>query len=146
MAKELIHGSITNVETGETKEIEYYPFFAEFEVSTLVRVEKVESFSFPDDSMQVSVDCHGLDSIGMVYDVCLDFFPQSTQERDKIVEDLKLASYFLVKGKYGMPKDAPLSISNPEYRPIEPAFSENEISEVFRVNGRKHEKTWNGSS
>lgn len=146
MAKDLIYGSIKNMETGETKEVEHYPFFAEFEVTTLVKVEKVESFSFPGGSMQVSAECHGLDSVGGVYDLSLEFFPHSTQEKDKIVEDLKSASYFLVKGEYAVAKDAPLSIWDPEYRSIAPAFSESEIREVFRINGRNHEEPENGSS
>lgn len=144
MAKDLIYGSIKNMETGEIKEVEHYPFFAEFEVTTLVKVEKVESFSFPGGSMQVSADCHGLDSVGGVYDLSLEFFPHSTQEQDKIVEDLKSASsYSLVKGKYAVAKGAPLSIWDPEYRSIGPAFTESEIREVFRINGRNHEESEN---
>ncbi|MCG6537828.1 MAG: hypothetical protein L7F78_24695, partial [Syntrophales bacterium LBB04] len=140
MTKELVYGRIQNMETGEIKEVEYCPFYAEFEVTTLVKVEKVESFSFPGGSIQVSADCHGLESIGGVYDVSLEFPPQSIQEREKIVGDLKPASYFLVKGQYSIPKGGPLCIFDPQYRPIEPAFSEDEIREVFRVNSRNHEK------
>ena len=83
MAKDLLYGSIKNVEPGETKKVEYYPFFAEFEVTTLVRVEKVENFSFPGGSMQVSADCHGLDSVGGVYDVSLEFFPNQSRTRTR---------------------------------------------------------------
>ena len=45
-----------------------------------------------------------------------------------------------------MPEDGRLSISNPEYQPIEPALSENEISHVFRINGGRHEKSGDESS
>ena len=90
--------------------------------------------------MQVSVDCLGLDSVGGVFELLLGYNPDSTEERDQLLQDITVDSVFLVTGEYGICDDAPLSIFDADCRPVEPDFSEDEVREAFRINGQEWDK------
>jgi len=48
------------------------------ELSTIVRVLKVESYEIPEDvSVQISLNCQALDSIGNVFNMGVDFTPKA---------------------------------------------------------------------
>lgn len=132
--------TIENVETGETGKGEPDFFAAGFELTTVVMVKKVESLVLPNLSMQVAAECQALDSIGEGFDLGMDFFPTSIQERDRILEEIGIGSLFLVRGNYRVPKDFPIAVFESQYRPVEPDFSEEEIRKVFRNISGKHDK------
>ena len=140
MTDNIIKGKITNMETGDVFFGDHYMFFPGFKMTTIVKIMNVDNFVRPDDSMQVSVDCLGLDSVGGVFELCLDYNPDSTEKRDQLLQDLTVDSVYLVKVEYGIYDDAPLTISGADYRPVEPDFSEEDVREAFRINGKEWEK------
>lgn len=112
-------GTITNTETGEESFFQFYPVFLNLKLTTVVRIFHVDSYVHPDDSMQVSVDCEALDSIGMVYKVNLNFTPDSEAKRNVLIEDMKVDSVFMVEGAYGIElEDEIVSIDSPSYWPV----------------------------
>ena len=135
----IIEGTIQNMETGEISNVRHYLFSTDFEFCTIAKIEHVESFKLPDNSFQISIDCSGLDSIGQVFQLEMNFSPESVEAKDRILEDLKVDSIFIVKGTYTITKDVILHITlhDPYYEPVYPQSFEDEIREVFRVNGGK---------
>jgi hypothetical protein len=126
------------METGEISNVRHYLFCTDFEFFTIAKIEHVESFKLPDNSFQISVDCSGLDSIGQVFKLGLDFTPDSVEIKNRILEELKVDSIFIVKGAYTITKDinpTHISLHDPYYEPVYPQSFEDEIREVFRVNG-----------
>lgn len=132
--------TIENVETGETGKGEPDFFAAGFELTPVVMVKKRESLVLPNLSIHVAVECQALDSIGGVFDLDMDFFPTFIQERDRILEEIGIGSLFWVRGNYPVPKDLPIALFEPQYRPVKPDFSEEEIRKVFRNNSGKEDK------
>jgi len=46
-----------------------------------------------------------------------------------------------MNGKYLIPPDSPMTLTDPGYRPVDPAIaSEDQIREVFRLNSRGDRK------
>lgn len=133
----IVTGTIENLGTGELKNFRRYLLFTDFEFTTIAKIERVESYELPDDSFQVSVDCKGLDTIGSVYALGLNFATESAKERDQILNDLKVDSIFIVKGGYTIcDSELPhICLHNPYYEPVYSQFSEKEIREAFDVNG-----------
>jgi len=140
MAEKIIRGVIENVETGESHEVSHYLFLSDLELTTIVKINKVESYLHPDNSIQVSVDCQALDCIGSVFDLNLEFSPGSIEERDQLLEDMKVDSIFPVKGQYGVSRSAPICLFEPAYRFPEPDFPLEEVREAFRINSGKDRK------
>jgi hypothetical protein len=139
MNDNIIQGTITNTETGESWEREHYLLNTGFELTTIVKVTHIDSYYFHEnDSMQVSVDGLALDSSGFVFKILLEYNPESLGERDQLLQDLKLDSIFMVKGEYGIVEDTPPSIMlhYPSYRAVEPEFSEEEIRRAFQINNK----------
>ena len=124
MIDNLIQGTITNTETGESWEREHYLLDTGFELTTIVKITQIDSYVFENDSLQVSVDGLALDSAGFVFKILLEYNPESLGERDQLLQDLKLDSIFMVKGEYGVVEDTPPSIMlhYPSYRTVEPDF------------------------
>ncbi len=140
MFDKMLRGSITDMESGESFEVEHYLLFTHVELTTIIKITEVNSWVYPNDSIQVSIDCEALDFCGGVFDVNLEFTPDSVTERDEILKDFKIDSILAVKGKYGVSGDAPITLSDVECWPVEPQFSENEIREAFRINSKKMKK------
>jgi hypothetical protein len=139
MNDNIIQGTITNTETGESWEREHYFLDTGFELTTIVKITQVDSYYFHEnDSFQVSVDGLALDSAGFVFKILLEFNPESLGERDQLLQDLKLDSIFVVKGEYGVDEDTPPSIMlhYPSYRTVEPEFSEEEVRRAFQINNK----------
>jgi hypothetical protein len=138
MNDNIIRGTITNTESGESWEREHYLLETGFELTTIVKITQVDSYVHEDDSFQVSVDCLALDSVGSVFSLNMDFTPESLGERDRLLQDFKLGYLFLVKGEYGVIKDEDsphcIYLSWPSYRGVEPEFSEEEIRKAFEIN------------
>lgn len=127
--------------TGEKEFVESFFFNTGFELYTIVKLLKVESFVHPDNSMQVYAECKGLDSVGFVFDIDLNFTPESSEERDQLLHYLKVDSFSWVKGAYLVPEDAPITLADPVYHPISADYSEDEIKEAFKVNTKQHSNT-----
>lgn len=135
MKDKIIKGVITNEETAEHDSFTHYLFCHEFELRTLVKINKVNSYVHPDNSFQIYIDCWGLDGVGGVFEVGLNFTPSTLEERNKILIDLAVDSIFTVKGSYTIiTAEALIDIHDPLYYPLCPDFSEEEIREVFRIN------------
>lgn len=109
-----------------------YLFPTGFGMTTMVKIIKVSSDMLPSDSMQVSVDCLGLDSSGGVFELNLYYTPDSIEQRDKLIKDLQVGHVYLVDGRYEVHGQF-ISIVDAAYRPVEPDFSEDEVREVFRA-------------
>ena len=140
MADKILRGVIENMETGERHEVSHYLFLSDLELTTIVKINNVESYLHPDNSMQVSVDCQALDCIGSVFDLKLEFSPGSIEERDQLLEDMKVDSIFPVKGQYGVSRSAPICLFEPTYRFPEPDFPLDKVREAFRINSGKDRK------
>ena len=142
MEENLIRGIITECETGESWSVEHCLLVTGAELSTIVRVLKVESYENPEDgSMQISLDCQALDSIGSVFNLDVSFSPKTVSERDQILRDLKVDSILLMHGRYLIPPDNSIALAGPAYRLVDPAIaSEDQIREVFRLNSRADRK------
>jgi len=55
-----------------------------------------------------------------------------------IVADMKTGVIYLVKGRYSIcQEDLIIGISDPEYLPLPPSFNEEDVREVFKVNGKE---------
>ncbi|MCL4536211.1 MAG: hypothetical protein M1610_01245 [Nitrospirae bacterium] len=135
----IIEGTVKNMETGEISNVRHYLFSTDLEFFTIAKIEHVESFKLPDNSFQISVDCSGLDSIGQVFKLDLDFTPESVEAKDRLLNDLKVDSVFIVKGTYTITQNAipHIILHDPYYEPVYPQSFEEEIREVFRVNGKE---------
>lgn len=135
----IVEGIIQDTETGETINVRHYLFCSGFELTTIAKIEDIESYEQP-DAFQVLVDCNGLDSAGFVFRLGLNFIADSEAQKDRILNDLKVNSVFIFKGEYNAGKDtAPqhILLHNPHYEPVYPRFSEEEIRKVFSVNEKE---------
>ena len=109
------------------------PLLANIGLTTIVKIIHIDSYELPGSQFQVSVDCKALDNFGTVQDICMDFSPKTIEQRDKIVKDLKADSIFLVKGKYSILKDIPVTLYEPDYSRIKPKPLENEMRKLFQI-------------
>lgn len=141
MRKEMEHfilrGTISNMETGESSEVEHFLFPNEARISAIVQVKKVESYVHPDDSMQVSVSCQALDCIGGVFPMLLNFTPETVELQDGILAGLQPDLLFNISGEYTA-GSGDIEVHNAEYRPLEEELAEF-AAEAFRVNSGKSE-------
>ncbi len=83
----IIEGTIKNMETGEISNVRHYLFVTDLELFAIAKIEHIESFELPDNSFQILVDCSGLDSIGQVFQLDLNFTPDFAETRNRILED-----------------------------------------------------------
>ncbi|MFC1816066.1 hypothetical protein ACFL0M_09000 [Thermodesulfobacteriota bacterium] len=138
MTDNIIKGKITNMESGDVFFGDHYLFYPGSDMTTIIKILKTESYVHPDDSMQVSVDCLGLNSVGGVFELGLEYAPDTIEKRDQLLQDLMVGSVFMVKGEYGT-ADNFITIFDEDYRPVEPDFSEEDVREAFRINGKEWE-------
>lgn len=132
--EELVTGTITNTETGETKAVEYYPFIYDAEMMCIVKVLNVAPHVF-ETNMEVNIDCLALGTYGHAFELSLVFNPETTDEMNSIVNDFIVGSLYSVKGGFSIGKDF-VMIFEPEYRPVEQDIYED-AETAFEINGRK---------
>ena len=134
MSRFMLRGTITNMETGEEHETEHFLFPNDARISAIVRVEKVESYIHEDDSMQISVDCQALDSIADVFDLNMNFTPETTEKKEEILRDLVDGRMFVVEGEYTvLREEGAITIHDAEYHPVDSELARI-AEEAFRVN------------
>ena len=110
------------------------PLLANIGLTTIVKIIHIDSYELPGYfPFQVSVDCKGLDNFGTIQNICMEFFPEIIEQRDRIVEDLKADSIFLIKGKYGILEDIPVTFYEPDYSRIKPKPLENKMRKLFQL-------------
>lgn len=101
----------------------------------IVKVENISQDTHPDSPFGVTVFCKALDSFGLIYDLELRFSSETRKRKGKILTDLKKDSIHMVKGRYNVfKKTFSISILDPEYMPLLPNITEQNVREVFRVN------------
>ena len=132
--KKILKGFFEDLTTGEIKSINHYLLPLNLNLETIVKVQEVHSFVHEDASMQVSIDCRALDSIGAVYNISLDFSPSSTEIRDHLIEVFQAGFILMIKGEYGIPKDAPITLSEPQYSFIKSESLLEEVTKAFTFN------------
>lgn len=145
----MMKGTSINCATGATSAFEHYLFYCpEHEIRTIVKVISVESYETPDNcamrpdgttepfaQFQISVSCQGIDCLGSVFDLELDFGPDTIAERNKILEDVVADRIFMIRGRYSIISEIPcLIIHDPGYSHLCPDYSEEEVRECFRIN------------
>jgi hypothetical protein len=135
--KEVLTGTITNEETGENWNVEFRLFFTDVELTSIVKVGSVRLKIDRDDPdpTEVFVTCKALDSIGLVFELSLEFIPENDERQNKVIADMKTGAIFLVKGRYNIfPGELTIKIVNTEYLPLSSDLDEDEVREVFRMN------------
>lgn len=143
MESGMVTGTIKNTETGEISPIDHYLFCHGYDLKTIVKIINVGNWT-RDDYMQISVDCLGLDSYGFVFEINLEFNPDTVNKMNRIVEELKVDDIFIVRGTYAIiwaKDEKSITIYDPEYAPASLHFPEEEIREAFRRNNRRLEDT-----
>jgi len=138
--KEIITGTVTNMESGESWGVEFKLFPTDMELMAIVKVEGIEIYADTNNqkSTQLNVECKALDSHGFVYNLNLEFTPETIEEKDMIAADMKTGVIYMVKGRYSIcQEDLIINISDPEYLPLPPSFAEEDVREVFKVNGNE---------
>lgn len=138
----LVSGTIKNTETGEISSLDHYLFCHGYKLKTIVKIINVGNWTHDDNSMQISADCLGLDGLGQVFELSLEFIPNTVHEMNRIIEDLKVDDIFIVSGTYAIiwaKDEKSITIYDPEYAPASLHFSEEEIREVFRRNSKRLE-------
>ncbi|MGO9138746.1 MAG: hypothetical protein ACLQBC_13900 [Syntrophales bacterium] len=134
---EILCGKMTNMESGEEWNVQFKFCLNDAELHAIVKVESVRLKTDRDDPdpTEVFVTCKALDSIGLVFELCLEFIPEDDERKNEIIADMKTGAIFLVKGQYRIfQDDLTIKIIDPEYLPLPPDFDEDEVREVFRVN------------
>jgi len=138
MSGKFMKGQMVNESTGETFAIEHYLYPIDLRMWSIIRVSEINSFHHPDNSFQVSVRCEALDSVGAVFEMNIEFFPDNAAEKDRIVEDIKTGEIYRVEGRYGIFEKG-VGIYEPTIKPITgiPEVCEQEIRHVFQINSMK---------
>jgi len=109
------------------------PLLADIGLTTVVKVTHVDSYEHPGDSpFQIWVDCKAMDSFA-IYDMHADFFPDTSEQRDIIVRDLKVGSIFMMKGEYDISNDSSVGLYEPAYSRVEPVHLENKMKRLFQM-------------
>lgn len=131
---EIITGTITETESGESWNVEFKPFLTDNALTAIIKVEDIEIIT-ASDATQVCVECKALDSIGFVYNLGMEFMPETDERKEKIISDMKAGAIFLVKGRYCISlSEMVINMINPEYLPLPREMDEQEVQEVFKVN------------
>ena len=113
------------------KDTEY--LFANIKLRTVAKIIEINSYEFPDGSFQISVDCKAFDDFGTIHDMDLEFFPREICQRDRIIEDLKTASIYFIKGGWSIIENCPITLYEPDYKRIEPEHLENQMKKMFKL-------------
>lgn len=109
------------------------PLLGDIGLTTLVKITHVDSYEHPGLSpFQIWVDCKAMDSFA-IYDMHADFFPDTSEQRDRIVRDLKVGSVFMMKGEYNISNDFSVGLYDPIYSRVEPVDLENKMKKLFQL-------------
>ena len=137
----LITGTIKDLETDETHDIgPFYLYSTGCELDAIIKVLSTHSscYTNSDDEItrEVSVYCLALDCHGNVFKMSLYFLPDSLAEEEKITAEITEGKIMIAKGRYHiLPNDEYVFIlNNPEYYPLSPEYSLEDVEEVFRFN------------
>jgi len=143
--EKVLRGTLVEMESGEKTAVEFIPFYTDVELMTMVKVEGIEKndFTFDDEEVSfISVSGKALDSIGLVFNIELEFWTDTVEEENEIVADMKTGAIFLAKGSYRIStKEMLVTLRDPEYLPLPPEFDQEDVREVFRVNESPLKKT-----
>lgn len=135
MKDKITSGTITNLETGKTSNIEpFYLYYNPAEISAIVKVLCVESLY--DSTKQVFGDCLALDCQGNVYKLSLNFLPESPDDEQKIISEFTKGKIMVVSGRYCLQPKAEdtIMLFDIQYKPLPSEYSLEEVEEVFRFN------------
>jgi hypothetical protein len=139
MKDKIITGTITDQESGETFDITPFHYFpCHCELSTLVKVTRVNSYHHQDNSRQISADCLALDSNGFVFKLGMEFMAGNQEEEQRILSDVAEGKILAVNGIYSVlpENEGGIAVFDPLCEPLPPQYSLKEVLEVFRVNNR----------
>lgn len=103
------------------------------ELTCIARIKSLHSYVHVCGETEIHAQCRAVDFCLGTFDLRLHFHPATCPIRsNKIIEDLKIDSIFLVRGEWGIAEDdIPMTIYDPEYRLYEPQdLSEQSISEL----------------
>jgi len=138
MKDKIVTGEITNMDTGETTDIlPFYLFRGNFELNTLVKILRIQSFFHREDkSRQIAVDCLALDSFGFVFKLTMALTPKCLDEQKKILSVIVAGKILAVRGDYSVLPDneGGISILDPTYSALPPEYSLEEVEKIFRIN------------
>ncbi len=107
------------------------PLMDTITLRTVAKIIKIESYEYPGGSFQVSVDCKAFDGFATIHDMSLEFFPMKIYQRDRIIEDLKVASIYSIGGNWVMLENS-ITFYEPDYKKIEPEHLENQMKKMFK--------------
>jgi len=141
--KKILKGFVEDLTTGKIQFMNHYLLPLDLKLETIVKVQEVHSYVHEDASMQVYIECRALDSIGAVYNISLDFSPSSAERRDHLIEIFQPGSILMIKGEYGIPKDAPITLSEPQYSFIESESLLEEVKNAFNFNDHRFSQSAN---
>jgi hypothetical protein len=110
------------------EEVEF--LFDHMKLSTIAKITGINSYEFPCDSFQVSVECKSLDDIDHL---TLEFFPQKVCHRDKIIQDLSIGSIYFIKGDWSVFSDGSMTLYGPDYHRMAPGHLEEQMKKVFEI-------------
>ena len=63
----------------------------------------------------------------------LEFSPTKICQRDRIIEDLKADSIYVIKGRWSIIGNCPIMLYEQDYKRIEPAHLENQMKKMFKL-------------
>lgn len=130
----ILRGEIINCETGESTALEHFLFPNEARISAIARIEGIASHVHEDNSLQVSAECKALCSQGSVFELTMEFFPETAGMQEEIVRDLVVGQLFFVAGCYCvLPNERAITIYDADYRPLEIKLA-GSASAAFQVN------------
>jgi len=137
-----ISGVIKNCETGEERSFRHYLCVTDAYMKAYVKVECTSSYTCMDNSMEVSIDCLALGALGDVFELGVNFLT-TTKGRDKIIQDLKTGSIWLMEGDLSVFCEDGVSyiiLYLPEYKKLPPEI-ETEAAIAFKENYQNEEET-----
>lgn len=140
MQDNILTGTITNKETGETHDIEPSHWFSNgCELNAIVKILRVGGSRFYSEgspSRMTTVDCLALDCQGNVFKLNLLFITECLEEEQKIILEITEGKILVVSGRYCvLPKEEfIIMLCDPKYNPLPAEYSLEEVEEVFRFN------------
>jgi hypothetical protein len=140
MKDKILTGTMTDVETGETTNIEpSYWFSNGCELNAIVKILCVVDSRFNPEASPpglTNIDCLALDCQGNVFRLALCFLPECLEEEQKIISDFTEGKILVVSGRYCvLPKEeSVITIYDAKYFPLPTEHSLEEVEEVFRFN------------
>ena len=135
MSRYLIRGTITNMETGEDNDCEHFMYSNDAKIGATVQIIKLKHYIHPDDSMQISVICHALDSLGYTFNLSLEFNPETLDMLYGILGDLTENLVLYAEGVYTVGQGGAITIYDADYYPLDQDI-ELVAREAFRVNNQ----------